>query len=80
MTTSIGVIVFVGPAACDTRKIKAMGAAADGGGDQVAMFGALALSLDFVNLFLMPLRFLGRRREQRAGNRRRERFPCIRNS
>lgn len=80
MTTYIGVIVFVGLAAYDTRKIKAMGAATGaGGGDQVAIFGALALDLDFVNLFLMLLRILGRRREWRAGNRGRKRFPCIRN-
>lgn len=66
VTTYLGVIVFVGLAAYDTQKIKAMGAEAGYGGDaagKVAVFGALALYLDFVNLFLMLLRLLGRRRD-----------------
>ncbi len=66
ITTYAGVIVFVGLAAYDTQRIKAMGAQGGVGGDgagKVAVFGALALYLDFVNLFLMLLRLLGRRRD-----------------
>ncbi len=66
VTTYAGVFVFVGLAAYDTQKIKAMGAEAGYAGDaagKVAVVGALALYLDFVNLFLMLLRLLGRRRD-----------------
>ncbi len=66
VTTYIGVIVFVGLTAYDTQKIKAMGAEAGYGGEaagKIAVLGALALYLDFVNLFLMLLRLFGRRRE-----------------
>ncbi len=66
VTTYAGVIVFVGLAAYDTQKIKAMGAQGGVGSDaggKVAVVGALALYLDFVNLFLMLLRLLGRRRD-----------------
>ncbi|MGA7105141.1 MAG: Bax inhibitor-1/YccA family protein [Candidatus Deferrimicrobiaceae bacterium] len=65
VVTYIGVIVFVGLTAYDTQKIKAMGAETGSGEEEagkVAVLGALALYLDFVNLFLMLLRLLGRRR------------------
>lgn len=59
--SGIGVIVFVGLASYDTWKIKAM--AAQGiAGRKPAILGALTLYLDFINLFLMLLRFTGNRR------------------
>ncbi|MFI5235779.1 MAG: Bax inhibitor-1/YccA family protein [Gemmatimonadales bacterium] len=59
----VGVIVFTALTAWDAQKLKAMARALQGresGG--VAIVGALTLYLDFVNLFLFLLRFLGRRR------------------
>jgi FtsH-binding integral membrane protein len=60
----IGVIIFVGLTAWDTQRIKEMYLSSD---DEVitgkkAIMGALALYLDFINLFLFMLRFLGDRR------------------
>jgi FtsH-binding integral membrane protein len=60
----VGVLVFAGLTAWDTQKIKEMYSAADD--DQAsgrkAVMGALALYLDFINLFLMLLRIFGNRR------------------
>jgi FtsH-binding integral membrane protein len=61
----VGVIVFVGLTAYDTRKLKLMAARVDADseeGQKGAIQGALALYLDFVNLFLMLLRLFGNRR------------------
>jgi len=64
----IGVVVFAGLTAYDTQKIKAMAFSAGQGGmseDAVkkgAIFGALTLYLDFINLFLNLLRLAGGRR------------------
>lgn len=59
--SSIGVIVFTGLTAYDTWKIKEL--AAQGiEGRKPAILGALTLYLDFINLFLMLLRFTGNRR------------------
>ncbi len=59
--SGIGVIVFTGLTAYDTWKIKEM--AAQGiEGRKPAILGALTLYLDFINLFLMLLRFTGDRR------------------
>jgi uncharacterized protein len=60
----IGVLVFAGLTAWDTQKIKEMYFDAD---DEVtygrkAVMGALTLYLDFINLFLFMLRFLGNNR------------------
>ncbi len=59
----IGVIVFIGLTAYDTQKIKQMGeemAEADPQSlNRVAIVGALALYLDFINLFIMLLEFFG---------------------
>jgi FtsH-binding integral membrane protein len=66
VVTYIGVIVFVGLTAYDTQKIKAMGAEAGSGEEaagKIAVLGALALYLDFVNLFLLMLRLVGRQRD-----------------
>ncbi len=65
MTISvIGVFVFVGLTAYDTQKLKRYALMAEG--DRVtnfAVIGALALYLDFINLFLMILRLMGGRRD-----------------
>ena len=66
--TYIGVFMFVGLTAYDTQRIKAMSAEAEYSGDpsagsKVAILGALALYLDFINLFLYLLRLLGRNRD-----------------
>jgi len=64
----IGVLVFVGLAAWDVQKIKTMGEQGilEQGEDAIrkgAIIGALALYLDFINLFLMLLRFFGGSRD-----------------
>ena len=61
--SAIGVLIFSGLTAYDTQKIKSMYfavAGTDFHGKAVIM-GALTLYLDFVNLFLFLLRFLGNR-------------------
>jgi FtsH-binding integral membrane protein len=59
----IGVIVFSGLAAYDAQRLKAMALASPGGQTgSYAIVGALALYLDFINLFLFLLRFTGNRR------------------
>jgi FtsH-binding integral membrane protein len=65
VTSCVGVIVFVGLTAYDTRKLKMMAAVVDADseeGRRGAVSGALALYLDFINLFLMLLNLFGRRR------------------
>jgi hypothetical protein len=62
----IGIIVFAGLTAYDTQKIKAMSVASEEGTDagrKKAIFGALTLYLDFINLFLSLLRLSGRRQQ-----------------
>jgi FtsH-binding integral membrane protein len=59
--SGIGVIVFTGLTAYDTWKIKEL-AAQGTDGRKPAILGALTLYLDFINLFLMLLRFTGNRR------------------
>ncbi len=64
VTTYIGIIVFVGLTAYDTQAIKNMAAAGftDAASEsKAAVIGALRLYLDFINLFLMLLRLMGRR-------------------
>ena len=57
----IGVLLFTGLAAYDTQRIKEWYAESDGGDVLVkkAVYGALNLYMDFINLFLFLLRFLG---------------------
>ena len=65
VVTILGVLIFVGLTAYDTQKIKKMGAEVSiesEEGRKRAVMGSLALYLDFINLFLMLLRLLGRRR------------------
>jgi FtsH-binding integral membrane protein len=58
----VGVIVFTGLTAYDAQRLKQMALALpDGQLAGYAIVGALSLYLDFVNLFLMLLRFTGRR-------------------
>lgn len=64
----IGVFVFVGLTAYDVQKIKNIGEQGimEQGEEMVrkgAIMGALALYLDFINLFLMLLRFFGGSRD-----------------
>lgn len=64
--SGIGVIVFSLLTAYDTQKIKHLGAQLLVNGQDVAkitILGALALYLDFINLFLFLLRFMGNRRQ-----------------
>jgi FtsH-binding integral membrane protein len=62
-TTATGIVIFAAYTAYDTQKLKQY--EVPGGGpaaEKSAIVGALALYLDFVNLFLYLLRLLGRRR------------------
>ena len=59
----IGVIVFTGLTAYDAQRLKAMALAMPSGHTtSYAIVGALALYLDFINLFLFLLRLFGNRR------------------
>jgi FtsH-binding integral membrane protein len=63
MISLVGVIVFTGLTAWDAQRLKSMALAVEGShATQYAVVGALALYLDFINLFLFLLRFLGGRR------------------
>lgn len=59
----IGVLIFVGLTAYDTQKIRMMYYEADDASvaTKKSIMGALTLYLDFINLFLFLLRFLGNR-------------------
>ena len=64
----IGVIVFVGLTAYDVQRLKNMGEQGimeqgEAAVRKGAIIGALALYLDFINLFLMLLRFFGGSRD-----------------
>jgi FtsH-binding integral membrane protein len=65
--SAVGVLIFAGLTAYDTQRIKAM-ATSDvygvglGMESKAAIVGALALYLDFINLFLSLLRLFGDRR------------------
>jgi uncharacterized protein len=61
----IGVIVFTGLTAWDTQRIKELYLESDPGDvlTKKALIGALALYLDFINLFVMLLQLVGQRRE-----------------
>jgi FtsH-binding integral membrane protein len=60
----VGVLVFAGLTAWDTQRIKEMYDRNDDGTivGRKAVMGALSLYLDFINLFMFLLRFLGDRR------------------
>ena len=66
LVTYAGILVFVGLTAYDTNKLKQMaqaGFADEETEGKSAVMGALALYLDFINLFLMLLRIFGGRRD-----------------
>ena len=60
----IGVLVFAGLTAYDTQRIRALYVEGEDGAvaSKKAILGALALYLDFLNLFLMLMQLLGGRR------------------
>jgi FtsH-binding integral membrane protein len=62
--SAIGVLIFAGLTAWDTQRIKEMYDVQDDGtaAGRKAVMGALTLYLDFINLFLFLLRFMGDRR------------------
>ena len=61
----LGVLIFSGLIAYDTQKIKEQYNDAYGSdmADKVAIFGALSLYLDFVNLFQFLMSFFGQQRD-----------------
>ena len=63
--SAAGVLIFSGLIAYDTQKIKEQYSEAWGTDmiEKVAVFGALSLYLDFVNLFQFLMSFLGQERE-----------------
>jgi FtsH-binding integral membrane protein len=64
-TSVIGVLIFVGLTAYDTQRLKSMYYQMAGGGEmlgKMAVMGALSLYLDFINIFMYMLRFMGDRR------------------
>ncbi len=60
----LGVLLFAGLTAYDTQRIKSMYFAVQGSGfaGKSVVMGALTLYLDFINMFLFLLRFMGDRR------------------
>lgn len=60
----VGLLIFAGLTAYDTQKIKLMGQHAINADERskITVLGALTLYLDFINLFLIILRFTGDRR------------------
>ena len=67
IVTFVGILLFLGLTIYDTQRIKRMTAAALQQGDEdvqarMGILGALALYLDFINLFLFILRIGGQRR------------------
>ncbi len=64
ITTYAGVVIFAGLTAYDMQKVKQYGQAGLEGDEEsrAAILGALALYLDFINLFLFLLRIFGRSR------------------
>jgi uncharacterized protein len=62
--SAVGVVIFAGMTAWDTQRIKEMYDPQEDGTatGRKAVMGALQLYLDFINLFMFLLRFLGDRR------------------
>jgi hypothetical protein len=65
--SALGILIFLGLTAWDTWKIRQMASMLEGGEDGVparkaAVIGALSLYLDFVNIFLHLLRFMGKQK------------------
>jgi FtsH-binding integral membrane protein len=64
VTTYAGVIIFAGLTAYDMQKLTQISKQGLEGKEEsrLAIFGALSLYLDFINLFLYLLRIFGQRR------------------
>jgi len=65
VATVVGILIFIGLIAYDTQKLKNMSLSVSGEQDverKASIMGALALYLDFINLFLLLLRIFGRRK------------------
>jgi FtsH-binding integral membrane protein len=63
--SAVGVLIFAGLTAYDTQKIKSLYFVVAGNAEaasKTAVMGALTLYLDFLNMFLFLLRFMGDRR------------------
>ena len=65
--TYAGILIFIGLTVYDSQRIKLMVASAMRSADETAvqrmgLLGALRLYLDFINLFLLLLRLMGKRR------------------
>jgi len=61
----LGVLIFVGLTAYDTQKLKSIYYSVAGNAEaagKASIMGALSLYLDFINLFMFMLRFMGDRR------------------
>ncbi|GAB4323898.1 MAG: Bax inhibitor-1/YccA family protein [Bacteroidales bacterium] len=61
----LGVLIFTGLTAYDVQKLKRIGSGLEYGAEatrKLVIMGALTLYLDFINLFLFLLRFLGNRK------------------
>jgi FtsH-binding integral membrane protein len=64
MISLVGVLVFAGLTVYDAQRLKGMALATNIGSTSAStIVGALALYLDFINLFLFLLRFMGNRRD-----------------
>ena len=63
--SALGVLIFTGLTAYDVQKLKRIGAGVEYGSEsanKLAIMGSLNLYLDFINLFLFMLRFMGNRK------------------
>lgn len=58
--SGVGVLLFSALTAYDTQRLKNLAFAEGAEADKMAVYGALMLYLDFINLFLYLLRFLGK--------------------
>ena len=66
IVTFVAIAVFLGLIAYDTQKLKrihAMGFESEEAQKRVVILGALALYLDFINLFIQLLKLFGKRRD-----------------
>ena len=59
----IGVLIFTGLIAYDTQKLKDLYFCGADGSGKIGIIAAFTLYLDFINLFLYLLRFMGQKRE-----------------
>lgn len=66
VTSILGTLIFIGLIAWDSQKIKGIYFMTGGGkmAQRMSIVGAFTLYLDFINLFLFLIRFLGVKRDQ----------------